>query len=76
MAFMAMISVLISFNLARTGLASYSLVAASIALFGLLHMVHGGLQGVMLVVLGVHTALAAFNLFLVYRERLRSTRLR
>lgn len=71
MAFMAVISVLISFNLARnrTGFI-YSLVAASIALFGLIHMVHGGLQAVMLVVLGVHTALAAFNLFLVYRERL------
>ncbi len=71
MAFMAVISVLISFNLARnrTGFI-YSLVAASIALFGLIHMVHGGLQGVMLVVLGVHTALAAFNLILVYRERL------
>ncbi len=71
MAFMAVISVLISFNLARnrTGFI-YSLAAASIALFALLHVFHGGLQAVMFVVLGVHTALAAFNLFLVYRERL------
>lgn len=67
---MAVVSVLMTFNLARgnTGFI-YSLVAGTIALAVLFHLFEGSLLSTVLVMAAVNTAVASYNLFAVMRGR-------
>lgn len=77
MSMMAVVSILISFNLARskTGFI-YSLAMASVLVVALIHRFHSGPAEVMAVLVGVFFLLTAHNLALVYRERRLFYRLR
>lgn len=70
MASLAVLSILISFNLARgkTGFI-YSLVAGSALTVTGIMLYHAGIYEVMVSIAVVFTAIAAVNLWLVYRER-------
>ncbi|HBG47754.1 MAG TPA: hypothetical protein DDW94_12320 [Deltaproteobacteria bacterium] len=67
---MAVVSVLMSFNLARgkTGFI-YSLIAGSVILAALLNMFQGSLKSTVLVMTAVNLIVAAYNLASVMRER-------
>lgn len=70
MTFLSIVSIFISFNLARhrTGFV-YSLIAACAALVILIHYFHGSLMNVILIIAAVSACLALFNFFLIYRDR-------
>lgn len=70
MASMAVLSIVISFNLARgkTGFI-YSLAAGSALTVAAIAVFHSGIQEVMVSIASVFAVLSAFNLWLVYRER-------
>jgi len=67
---MAIVSVLMTFNLARgnTGFI-YSLIAGTIALAVFFHIFEGSLLSTVLVMVAVNTAVASYNLYAVMRER-------
>lgn len=67
---MAVVSVLMTFNLARGNTAFiYSLIAGTIALAVLFHIFEGSLISTVLVMAAVNTAVASYNLFIVMRGR-------
>lgn len=70
MSFMSVMSIIISFNLAR-GKNSfiYSLGAASVLVVALIHVFHADIRQVMLTLVGVFFILTSFNLVAVYRDR-------
>lgn len=70
MMFMAIMSILISFNLARhkTGFI-YSLVGGCILLIILLNIFHSSLFTVIFIIMAVNFCLAAINLWMVYRDK-------
>ena len=70
MASMAVLSIIISFNLARgrTGFI-YSLAAGSVITVAAISVFHGGILEVMVATALVFASLCSFNLWLVYRER-------
>lgn len=70
MMFMAIMSILISFNLARhkTGFI-YSLVVGCILLIILLNIFHSSLFTVIFIIMAVNFCLAAINLWMVYQDK-------
>ncbi|MBI1911187.1 MAG: oligosaccharide flippase family protein [Deltaproteobacteria bacterium] len=77
MSFMAVLSILISFNLARnkTGFI-YSLGAGSLLMVSAIALFHSNIKEVLISITAVLLLTAAFNLWLVYRDRQEYYRLR
>ncbi len=74
---MAIISVLISFNLARHKTSFiYPLAMGGIILVVLVNLFHSSIKEVLMTVVGVFTGLTAVNLFQIYRQRQSFYRLR
>lgn len=77
MSFMAVLSILISFNLARgnTGFI-YSLAIGSVLLVTAINLFHSNMREIMVSITGIFFILTVFNVWLVYRERHAYYRLR
>lgn len=77
MMFMAIISILISFNLARhRNDFIYTLVAGCIVLAVLLHFFHNSLSTVIFIITAVNLCLVTVNLWMVYQDRKEFYRIR
>lgn len=70
MGLMAVVSIIMSYNLARHKSAFiYSLCAGCVSMVVLINLFHGSLQTVIFVIIANNILILAFNLWLVYREK-------